>query len=292
MVSEKQVGTLCLGLLAVEIPPATRYNAGFPRKLHGRILPAHFFCLIDFESINYPEKNPHFVNWLDAVERTVTALGYDLVDTERTAGGLLRVSIDRIPGKAYDTGIGEFITVDDCEKVTRQLQHVLEVEVAPYERLEVSSPGLDRPLKREADYQRFVGEQVALTLKLPFQGRKKYQGVLEHGEQEGQWRVVLGGEKKPVGGSKRVKARLKPLSQPQPAVDGVATAATAALAASPTRQALTFTLAEVREARLVPVLDFKGRRFAEAAEQQQAAPSTSPANELVTGDQVDGGRDK
>lgn len=258
------------------------------------------------------------MNWLDAVERTVAALGYDLVDTERSAGGLLRVSIDRIPGKVYDTGVGEFITVDDCEKVTRQLQLVLEVETAPYERLEVSSPGLDRPLKREADYQRFAGEQVALTLKMPFQGRKKYQGVLERADGQGQWRVVLGGEKKQVGGSKRVKARLRPLPQPQETADVVADqmavvdvvgAASAALsAASPTQQALTFTLSEVREARLVPILDFKGRRFAAAdddepdAQQQPpqrqkkeaaAIPQTSPANnELVTGDQVDGGRDK
>ena len=65
--------------------------------------------------------------------------------------------------------------MDDCEKVTRQLQHVLEVEGCAYERLEVSSPGLDRPLKRPADYARFAGEQIDLTLKLPFQGRKKYQ---------------------------------------------------------------------------------------------------------------------
>lgn len=153
------------------------------------------------------------MNWLDAVERTVTALGYDLVDTERSAGGLLRVYIDRIPGKAYDTGVGEFIMVDDCEKVTRQLQQVLEVETAPYERLEVSSPGLDRPLKRESDYQRFVGEQVALTLKMPFQGRKKYQGVLERGDGEGQWRVVLAVEKKSKAVGGKGKSRLKALPQ-------------------------------------------------------------------------------
>ena len=252
------------------------------------------------------------MNWLDAVERTVVALGYDLVDTERSTGGLLRVSIDRIPGRAYDTGIGEFITVDDCEKVTRQLQHVLEVETAPYERLEVSSPGLDRPLKREADYERFAGEQVALTLKMPFQGRKKYQGVLERGDGEGQWRVVL--EAEPGLGAlgkgvkkEKEKARLKPLlqgkNQANPPIEAAAAALPSGVAQpqSPQR-ALDFTLAEVREARLVPVLDFKGRRFAAAeqdpqqqpqqSQKQADTPQTSSANALVTGDQVDGGRDK
>ena len=81
------------------------------------------------------------MTWQTAVEQTVTGLGYDLVDTERTPGGLLRVYLDRVAGDPA----GEFITVDDCEKVTRQLQHVLEVEACAYDRLEVSSPGLDRP---------------------------------------------------------------------------------------------------------------------------------------------------
>ena len=90
-------------------------------------------------------------SWQSAVERTVTGLGYELVDTERSAGGLLRVYIDRVAGDPN----GEFITVDDCEKVTRQLQHVLEVENCVYSRLEVSSPGLDRPLKKPADFARF-----------------------------------------------------------------------------------------------------------------------------------------
>ena len=63
-----------------------------------------------------------------AIERTVTGMGYDLVDIERSAGGLLRVTIDRLPGRSYETGPSEFVTVEDCELVTRQLQYVLEVE--------------------------------------------------------------------------------------------------------------------------------------------------------------------
>jgi ribosome maturation factor RimP len=161
------------------------------------------------------------MNWQVVVENTVTGLGYDLVDCERSPKGLLRVFIDRV---ANDPA-GEYIVVEDCEKVTRQLQHVLEVEGCAYERLEVSSPGLDRPLKKAADYQRFVGEEIDLSLKMPFQGRKKYRGQLE-ATADG-WRVVFN--------------------------DGKAD------------QALDFLLEEVKEARLVPVVDFKGRRFMPAA---------------------------
>jgi ribosome maturation factor RimP len=178
------------------------------------------------------------MNWQAAIERTVTGLGYDLVDTERSARGLLRVYIDRVANDPQ----GEFITVDDCEKVTRQLQHVLEVEGCAYERLEVSSPGLDRPLKKAADFARFTGQQIELTLKLPFQGRKKYVGVLGAQDSGKGWRVVLD--------------------------DGKGD------------QALDFSLEEVREARLVPVVDFKGRRFAPAP----VAPGDEPqADEEVGG---------
>ena len=178
------------------------------------------------------------MNWQAAIERTVTGLGYDLVDTERSARGLLRVYIDRV---ANDPN-GEFITVDDCERVTRQLQHVLEVEGCAYERLEVSSPGLDRPLKKAADFERFAGQAIELSLKLPFQGRRKYQGMLGRAESGEGWRVVFD--------------------------DGKG------------EQALDFSLDEVREARLVPVVDFKGRRFAPAP----AVPEgVGPAADEVVG---------
>lgn len=166
------------------------------------------------------------MSWQIAVEKTVTGLGYDLVDTERSPKGLLRVYIDKLAPAVSATDASAFITVEDCERVTRQLQHVLEVENCAYERLEVSSPGLDRPLKKSADYARFSGERIDLTLKLPFKGRKHYQGALEPlGEG---WRLVF-------------------------SADGV-------------DQALDFALDEVKEARLVPVVDFKGRRFAAPAE--------------------------
>ena len=185
------------------------------------------------------------MSWQAVVERTVTGLGYDLVDTERTPGGLLRVYLDKRPGDAQ----GAFITVDDCELVTRQLQHVLEVENCPYERLEVSSPGLDRPLKKAADYARFAGEQIDLTLKLAFQGRKKFRGALQRAPEGDAWRVVFG--------------------------------------TAQAEQALDFALDEVREARLVPVVDFKGRRCSKP----EVAPETGAAGADARPDaQADGGR--
>ena len=121
--------------------------------------------------------------WQDIIGQTVRGLGYELVDVERSAGGLLRVTIDWPwqPGQPV-----AFVQVDDCEKVTRQLQYVLEVEAVSYQRLEVSSPGIDRPLKNEHDLLRFVGEVIDLTLKAPMgaagaglvaANRKKFRGV-------------------------------------------------------------------------------------------------------------------
>lgn len=197
------------------------------------------------------------ISWQSAVDRTVTGLGYDLVDAEKSAGGLLRVYIDHSPSVAESA---TFITVEDCEKVTRQLQHVLEVEGCGYERLEVSSPGLDRPLKKAADYARFVGEQVEITLKLPFKGRKKFSGELQSlGDG---WRLVLDAPR------------------PTRAVRRAAAAVAVAERGDMTEQGLDFSLDEVREAHLVPVVDFKGRRF--------AAPEAA-AGEALAGDEIDGG---
>lgn len=190
------------------------------------------------------------MSWQQALERTVTGLGYDLVDVERSAGGLLRVTIDRLPGQVYPTGPGEFVLVEDCEIVTRQLQYLLEVEGVDYHRLEVSSPGLDRPLRKPADWQRFVGSDVDVTLREPFQGRRKWRGTLlaaDAAAGEGAWRLVLPNNK-PLSrtAAKKLAKAAVAAGQPAPAADAQAT--------------LDFLLDEVREARLVPVVDFKGRR--------------------------------
>src|SRR5690606_1710569 len=91
--------------------------------------------------------------------RALSGMGYEVVDVEFAQDGLLRVYIDSPAG----------ITLDDCEKVSRQLSHVLAVEDVDYARLEVSSPGLDRPLKKAADFERFAGAEVSVRLRRPLE---------------------------------------------------------------------------------------------------------------------------
>lgn len=102
------------------------------------------------------------------IEATVTGLGYELVDVERVGGGLLRVFIDKPEG----------ISVQDCSTVSHQLTRLFLVENIDYDRLEISSPGLDRPLKKEADFVRFAGEKAQLKLRMPMAGQKKFVGVI------------------------------------------------------------------------------------------------------------------
>ena len=205
------------------------------------------------------------------IDATVAALGYELVEVERAPGGLLRVTIDH-PALAGEAE--RFITVDDCERVTRQLQHVLEVEGLPYERLEVSSPGLDRPLKSAADFRRFQGEQVEVTLKEPFKGRKRFRGELMAAESG--WRLVLAPTAAVAAAKKHAASRS---AQARAAASGAPAAAPAE--APGEEKVLSFTLDEVRDARLVPVIDFKGRRF---------APSAAPGEGARASEEADGGR--
>lgn len=178
----------------------------------------------------------------DIVQQTVTGLGYDLVELERTGAGLLRITID-LP---WESGQAEqFVNVEDCEKVTRQLQFALEVEAVDYKRLEVSSPGLDRPLRHARDFERFAGELIDLTLRAPVgaagagvvsAGRKKFRGELQR-TAEGGWQLVWSDEPAPKPGQKPSRRRqAAPLN------------------------VLGFTLDELKEARLAPVVDFKGRK--------------------------------
>jgi ribosome maturation factor RimP len=205
----------------------------------------------------------------DIVEQIVTGLGYDLVELDRSAGGLLRVTID-LPwsppsAAAAPQAPGEqFVTVEDCEKVTRQLQYTLEVDEVDYKRLEVSSPGIDRPLRHDQDFARFVGHVVDVTLKMPLGSaaagqvsptRKKFRGVLERVEPvadaapqaEQAWQIVWRDEPVTKPGQKISKKR-----PPAPT------------------QALGFVLSELKEARLAPIVSFKGRA---QAPELEAAPS-------------------
>ena len=180
---------------------------------------------------------------------TVTGLGYDLVEIERSAGGLLRITID-LPWTS-DAPVDQFVTVEDCEKVTRQLQFALEVDGVDYKRLEVSSPGIDRPLRHEQDFERFAGELIDITLKAPMgeaasglvnANRKKFRGTLERDAAGTGWQIVWSDAPEVKPGQRVSKKRA-----PAPV------------------QVLGFALDELREARLAPVVDFKGRKPKEQA---------------------------
>ena len=154
------------------------------------------------------------------IEKTVAGLGFELVDFELAPRGLFRVFIDFTPEQA---GRGQ-ITVEDCAAVSHQLSHVLTVENINYERLEVSSPGLDRPLNKLSDYVRFADQEAVIKLRLPLAGtpnRKTYQGIL----------------RLPVGETLKLEFESK---------DGAAM--------------LEFVLADVDKARLVPQVDFRSRK--------------------------------
>jgi len=111
--------------------------------------------------------------------RTLAGLGYELVDFERSGKGrLLRVFIDKPGG----------VNLDDCAAVSHHLSRVLAVEGIDYERLEISSPGLDRPLKKESDFVRFSGERVRIKVRVPVNGQRNFVGILR---ESGAGRVEL-----------------------------------------------------------------------------------------------------
>jgi len=145
---------------------------------------------------------------------------FELVDVERAQGGVLRVVIDHPEG----------VNVDHCEAVSRQLSRVFEVEDVDYNRLEVASPGVNRPLKRLADYLRFAGHRVELRLYEALENQKVFRGVLhvpdiDQGQVDHDTEFVLEVE-----------------------------------AASGGVRDLTFCFDDVERARLDPILDFKGRK--------------------------------
>ena len=102
------------------------------------------------------------------VGTTLTGLGFELVYLEVSGRGLMRVLMDKPAG----------ITVDDCELVSNQLTRLFLVEGVNFDRLEVSSPGLDRPLKKDEDFVRFSGQKAQLKLRMPIAGRKNFVGIL------------------------------------------------------------------------------------------------------------------
>ncbi len=137
---------------------------------------------------------------LSLLEPPIEALGYALVELEFHSG-LLRIFIDREGG----------VTVDDCEIVSRQVSAVLDVEdpIPGAYTLEVSSPGLDRPLRKETDYVRFTGQRAKLELLLPRDGRKRFTGTLK-GCEAGEVLIEVDGELHRLPHDGIAKARLVP----------------------------------------------------------------------------------
>jgi ribosome maturation factor RimP len=118
------------------------------------------------------------------VERTVSGLGYELADFEYINNGrMLRVFIEKLhephPGLSQAG-----VTVADCESVSRQLQRVFEVEGIAYDRLEVSSPGLDRRLKKAADFVRYTGHEAQVRLRRAVNGMRNFTGIVRAVEGE------------------------------------------------------------------------------------------------------------
>jgi ribosome maturation factor RimP len=176
----------------------------------------------------------------ELIEPTIRGLGYELVDVQRAAHGLLRVTVDT------ESPAGG-IRLDDCERISRQLTQLMAVEQVDYERLEVSSPGLDRPLIAARDFVRFAGLPVQLQLKEALQGRRRFQGRL----------LGIDGQ----AGAERVRLAVSPTEGAAGAgrarVRKTAGKAASRAAAQP-QETLEVPLAAIEKARLVPQFDFRG----------------------------------
>lgn len=133
------------------------------------------------------------------LEPVLAGLGYELVMLERAGRGLLRIFIDKPGG----------VTIDDCVAVSNHLTHLFTVENVDYDRLEVSSPGLDRPLTKPQDYERFAGEQVTLKLRVPLENRRRLVGQLL-GLDADQVRLLVGGTEMRIDLRNVDSTRLKP----------------------------------------------------------------------------------
>lgn len=137
----------------------------------------------------------------EVAESTLAGMGFELVDARASGGGRhLAIFIDRPGG----------ITVDHCAEVSRQLARVFAVEGIDYDRLEVSSPGLDRPLRKAADFARFAGSKVDVRMRTPdASGRRRFTGLLR-GAQAGVATVEVEGREVALQVDDIERARLVP----------------------------------------------------------------------------------
>lgn len=151
-------------------------------------------------------------------QEALVGMDVELVDVERAPGGLLRVTIDRPEG----------VRIEDCERVSKHLSRVFEVDNIDYRRLEVGSPGVDRPLKRPEDFLRFAGERVEIRLRQAVDSRKVFSGLLQA----------------PAQGDASEPLRFGLEYETQ----------------AGETQVLGFTFDDIERAKLDPILDFKGKK--------------------------------
>lgn len=164
-------------------------------------------------------------------QEALAGMDVELVDVERAALGLLRVTIDHPEG----------VTIERCHQVSNQLSHVFEVENIDYKRLEVGSPGVDRALRNESEFRRFIGERAEVRLHEPTaDGRKSFTGILVIPE-GAEAPATPDGETSVNSGGKAVFGLEFEVSKND-------------------TQLLTFTIDDVDRAKLDPVLNFKGKK--------------------------------
>jgi ribosome maturation factor RimP len=192
----------------------------------------------------------------ELIERTLAGMGYELVELERAAHGLLRVTLDIDPerpaplpeGVVMGEGEARHVGIEDCERVSRHLSHLFAVEDVDYERLEVSSPGMDRPLRGARDFARFAGEMAKVQLFSAQEGRRRLRGRLE-------------GLVEAAGQEARVRMTLVPEAPPPPARGARRTRARPAAQL----ETIEFALGEVEKARLAPDWEFDRSAMGRAA---------------------------
>ena len=178
---------------------------------------------------------------LTLVEQTVEGMGFEFVDLEHLPRGLLRVTMDSPEG----------VGVDDCEQVSNQLTYLFTVENVDYERLEVSSPGVERPLKRVRDWERYIGKLVHVELFAPLMaegfpeaGRRKLDGRIQavHTQDSQTTIDFLFTDEKPAKAARERIAQKR--GKKAAAIEPVA---------------VSFTIDQVDRAHLIAELNFKGK---------------------------------
>lgn len=161
---------------------------------------------------------------LTLTQEALSGMGVELVDVERAPMGLLRIVIDRPEG----------VRIEDCEQVSKQLSRVYEVENVDYRRLEVTSPGVDRPLRTVAEFQRFAGHRVEIKLREARDNQKVFVGWLRESAESG--------------------------PQTSPEADVRFEIELEDAKGKPMGKVLSFTHGDIDRAKLNPVLDFKGKK--------------------------------